>query len=104
MNPRFLDKVVLVTGGGSGIGRAAARAFAREGARVVVAGRTVASVEATVEGIQADGGRASGGAADVASRSDVQALIDGIVSRHGRLDIAFNNVGVDLVLDGGATA
>lgn len=89
----FDDKVVLVTGGGSGIGRATALAFARHGARVIVAGRTVASGKATTAMIERQGGRASFIAADLANPGEVARLHGAILASHGRLDIAFNNAG-----------
>jgi len=93
---RFLGKVALVTGGGSGIGRTTARAFAREGATVIVAARNQSNIEQTTRMIQADGGTASSVVTDVTSSADVEQLIQTIVERHGRLDIAFNNAGVFL--------
>ncbi|MDR0360399.1 MAG: SDR family oxidoreductase [bacterium] len=95
MNARFTHKTALVTGGGSsGIGRATALAFAREGARVVVAGRNRQSLAETVELIQAAGGDALAVAADVTSGDDLARLVDHTVASYGSLDIAFNNAGV----------
>jgi NAD(P)-dependent dehydrogenase (short-subunit alcohol dehydrogenase family) len=94
MTSRFVDKVALVTGGGSGIGRATALAFAREGATVVVAGRGAAPLDETVRLIEAGGGTATLAAADVSQADDVARLIATVVERHGGLDIAFNNAGV----------
>jgi len=86
----FGGKVALVTGGGSGIGRAAAVAFAAAGARVVVAGRRQDAGEATVA---LAGDAAEFVAADLRAPAEIARLIDGILARHGRLDIAFNNAG-----------
>jgi NAD(P)-dependent dehydrogenase (short-subunit alcohol dehydrogenase family) len=94
MTARFADKVTLVTGGGSNIGRAAARAFAREGATVVVAGRRPEPLDLTVELIEEDGGKASAVVADVTSSSGVAQLVETIVNRHGGLHVAFNNAGI----------
>ncbi len=91
---RFRDKVVLVTGGGSGIGRATASAFAGEGATVVVAGRDVEKLRRTVKEIEADGGTADQIVADVGDGAEVENLVSETVRRHGGLDIAFNNAGV----------
>lgn len=94
MTTRFTGTVVLVTGGGSGIGRATARAFAREGATVMVAGRSAAPLEQTVKLIEREGGHASAMPTDVSSAQDVARLVTTTVERHGGLNIAFNNAGV----------
>lgn len=91
---RFLDRVVLVTGGGSGIGRATARAFAREGATVVVAGRRREPLDETVTLITADGGHTDQVTADLTRPDDAARLVDTIVRRHGALHIAVNNAGL----------
>jgi NAD(P)-dependent dehydrogenase (short-subunit alcohol dehydrogenase family) len=96
---RFVDKVVLVTGGGSGIGRAAALAFAAEGATVAVAGRSVEPLAQTVKLVEAAGGVASAVPADVTSEDDVAAMVATVVDRHGGLHVAFNNAG--LLVPGG---
>lgn len=95
MAARFTNKTALITGGGSsGIGRAAALAFAREGARVTVAGRDPGPLAETVELIAAQGGEANAVTADVTRGEDVARLIQQVVAAHGGLDIAFNNAGV----------
>ena len=91
MGARFTGKVVLVTGGGSGIGRATARAFAGEGATVVVAGRDGQRLESAVQEI---GGDASAVTVDVTDSADVARMVETIVARHGGLDVAFNNAGI----------
>ncbi|KZB79561.1 glucose 1-dehydrogenase [Amycolatopsis regifaucium] len=94
MGKRFSGKVVLVTGGSSGIGRATAAAFAREGAQVVVSGRDSEKLRQTVKEIEAEGGAADAVAADVGVGAEVERLVTETVRRHGKLDIAFNNAGV----------
>lgn len=94
MTARFVNKVALITGGGSGIGRATALAFAREGATVVIAGRKAESLAHTVKLIEADGGTASTVIADVTKEMDVVAMVETTVHRHGGLHIAFNNAGI----------
>ncbi|WP_198659038.1 SDR family NAD(P)-dependent oxidoreductase [Nocardiopsis sp. FIRDI 009] len=94
MTARFTDRTVLVVGGGSGIGRATARAFAREGATVVVAGTTEATLSETVALITEDGGRADLVRADVTCEEEVERMVATVVERHGGLDVAHNNAGV----------
>jgi NAD(P)-dependent dehydrogenase (short-subunit alcohol dehydrogenase family) len=91
----FEGKVVLVTGGTSGIGREAALAFAREGARVVVAGRRVAEGERTVQLIREAGGDALFVRTDVTQAAEVEALVNKALEAYGRLDVAFNNAGTE---------
>ncbi|GAA2419630.1 glucose 1-dehydrogenase [Actinomadura vinacea] len=90
----FTGKVVLITGGGSGIGRATALAFARRGATVVVAGRNADPLDETVKLIESENGKADRITADVSRARDVQRLVTTTVESHGGLDIAFNNAGV----------
>ncbi|MGH8452635.1 SDR family NAD(P)-dependent oxidoreductase [Pseudomonas sp.] len=91
---RLTGKVALITGGGTGIGRAAALAYAREGARVVLAGRRKAEIEAVAHEIITAGGEALAVPADVAQEDDVRHLIATVVGHYGQLDVAFNNAGV----------
>ncbi len=86
-------KVALVTGGSSGIGKATALAFAREGAQVILASRTQATGEAAVAEIAAAGGKAQWVQTDVSQAAQVQALFDRLITDYGRLDYAFNNGG-----------
>lgn len=92
---RFEGKVVLVTGGSAGIGRATAEAFAREGAKVVIAARREQEGVEAVRAIREAGGTASFVRVDVASEADVKAMIRHVIERHGRLDVVFNNAGVE---------
>lgn len=94
MNRRFLDKVVLVTGAASGIGRATAVAFAREGARVAVVDVQDEEGCETVMLIRKDGGEAIYLRADVSQESDALHMVRETVRQFGRLDIAVNNAGV----------
>ncbi|MFJ8665440.1 SDR family NAD(P)-dependent oxidoreductase [Streptomyces sp. NPDC093600] len=91
---RFTDRTVLVTGGGTGLGRAIALAFAAEGAKVVVSGRTAGTLDETVSLIKADGGTAAAVTADVSRAEDVRALVRRTVELFGGLDVAVNNAGV----------
>jgi NAD(P)-dependent dehydrogenase (short-subunit alcohol dehydrogenase family) len=87
------DKVAIVTGASSGIGHATARLFAREGARVVVAARRQAELDALVDRIVTDGGEAVALAGDVTDERFAQALVALAQQKFGGLDIAFNNAG-----------
>jgi NAD(P)-dependent dehydrogenase (short-subunit alcohol dehydrogenase family) len=92
--PSLASKVAIVTGGTSGIGRAAAIAFAREGARVVVAGRRDKEGSEVVAEIKAAGGEAIFVRTDVTRETDHVALIKQTLSQFGRLDYSFNNAGL----------
>lgn len=96
MSATIKDKVVLITGGTSGIGRAAAIEFARHGAKVVVTGRRVEEGQKTVELVNAAGGNGYFVAGDVSKDADVKRMVDETLSKFGRLDIAFNNAGIEL--------
>src|SRR5215469_4531222 len=97
---RLQDKIALITGGASGIGRAAARLFAEEGATVVIADRDEAASQATVAVI---GGRASFQRLDVTAEDRWIAVTDALVRDRGRLDILINSAGVSLLKDIEAT-
>jgi NAD(P)-dependent dehydrogenase (short-subunit alcohol dehydrogenase family) len=88
---QFHDRVVLITGGSSGIGRATALAFAREGARVVIASRGQERGEATRRELEDLGGEALFVPTNVSQPGQVEALLRRTVERFGRLDCAFNN-------------
>ncbi len=93
---RLKDKVAIVTGGASGIGRASALRFAEEGARVVVADVQRDKIDETVDSIHSAGGTATGVHADVTSASDVKALVKTATDTYGRLDVMFNNAGIGI--------
>ncbi|MFE5120300.1 SDR family NAD(P)-dependent oxidoreductase [Streptomyces sp. NPDC056669] len=91
---RFTGKTALVTGAGSGLGRAIALAFAAEGASVVAAGRTEATLAETVRLIEAAAGRAAAVPTDVTDSGQLRELVHQAVTRFGGLDIAVNNAGI----------
>jgi NAD(P)-dependent dehydrogenase (short-subunit alcohol dehydrogenase family) len=91
----FENKTVLITGGTSGIGKAAALAFAKEGANVVVSGRRVAEGEEVSREITSAGGSALFVRADVSREDDIVALVEKSVGAFGALHIAFNNAGIE---------
>lgn len=91
---RLKDKVALITGGGSGIGRATALRFASEGACVVVSDTDEASVGETANLIAEAGGKAVAVVGDVTARPDVQKMVDAANEKYGRLDIVVNNAGI----------
>ena len=90
---RLHEKVALVTGASSGIGRATAKLFAAEGAKVVLGARRDAELQSLVREIEAAGGTAVALAGDVRSEAYAKALVELATTRFGRLDIAFNNAG-----------
>jgi NAD(P)-dependent dehydrogenase (short-subunit alcohol dehydrogenase family) len=95
MPQTFAGKVALVTGGNTGIGRATAIAFAREGAKVVIAARREKEGNDAVVEIKKTGGEAIFVRADMAKPDDIKNMVNQTVSKFGRLDIAFNNAGVE---------
>ncbi len=99
---RFKDKVVFITGGGSGIGRGIAVGFAAEGARVVAAGRTLSKAEETAALIRENGGDAIGVGVEVSSKASVNQAIAQANDHYGQIDILVNNAGLsvgDTILD-----
>lgn len=95
MTGKLQGRVALVTGAGSGIGRASAELFAAEGAAVAVVDLREEGAQQTVAAIEATGGRALALAADVTSAADIAAAVARAVAEFGRLDVVYNNAGVD---------
>src|SRR5215813_11385534 len=92
---RVQDRVVIVTGGAGGIGAAACRAIAAEGGKVLVADLDAAAARAVADSIAADRGTADAVGVDVTDRTQVQAMIRRAVDAFGRLDVIFNNAGMN---------
>lgn len=92
---RFTDKVVLITGAASGIGRASAHAFAAEGAHVAVLDRSADALEAVQTSLTGAGTDVLAIRCDVAAPEELEAAIKRVVDRYGRLDIAFNNACIE---------
>lgn len=88
------DKVVLILGASSGIGADAARVFCEEGAELMLAARSTDRLAELTDTLNQQGHRVDYQACDIANAADVQAIVDTTVSRHGRIDGAFNNAGV----------
>jgi NAD(P)-dependent dehydrogenase (short-subunit alcohol dehydrogenase family) len=97
MQNSYTNKIVLVTGGTSGIGKTTAIAFADAGAKVVLTGRREKEGAEVVAEIKKTGGTAAYIRTDVAKEADVVKAVDFVLSTHGRLDVAFNNAGVEIV-------
>ena len=91
---RLKDKVAIVTGAASGIGKAIADRFAREGACVIIADKNATAIEPAVAEIKAAGGRAAGFPVDVTDRDQIQAFMAKVVEEHQRIDILVNNAGI----------
>jgi NAD(P)-dependent dehydrogenase (short-subunit alcohol dehydrogenase family) len=91
---RLRDKVTIITGAGSGMGRVAAMMFASEGARVVAADVSVEACESVVREVRAAGGEATAVVADVSKEADAKAMVDHAVATYGRLDALYNNAGI----------
>jgi NAD(P)-dependent dehydrogenase (short-subunit alcohol dehydrogenase family) len=96
MAQRLAGKIALVTGGGGGIGRVTSQAYARQGAKVVVVDLDADAARGVAEAINSQGGDAIAIQTDVSSNSQVAAMVERVVSHYGRLDIAFNNAGIDI--------
>jgi NAD(P)-dependent dehydrogenase (short-subunit alcohol dehydrogenase family) len=91
---RLADKVCVITGAGSGMGRVAASMFAAEGARVVVAEADERAAAETVRRVRDEGGEATAVRADVSQESDARAMVGAAVAAYGRLDVLYNNAGI----------
>jgi NAD(P)-dependent dehydrogenase (short-subunit alcohol dehydrogenase family) len=94
MSGRFAGRGILVTGAGSGIGRAAAQLFANEGGRVVVVDQDENEAQATVTSIRQAGGEALAIGADVSREADCRGMVERALAAYGRLHVAFNNAGI----------
>src|SRR4051794_2069680 len=94
MPGRLAERVAVITGGGSGLGRAAALRFAAEGAAVAIADLSPAAAEETVALVEKEGGQALGVAMDVADAAGVDHAFDAIATRFGRVDVLLNSAGI----------
>jgi len=94
MHESLRDKVVIVTGGAGGIGRAIAERFASQGSKVVVNDLDQEAIAEVVDAIEANGGTAMAGQADVSDSAAVQTMVDAVMDVHGRIDVLINNAGI----------
>jgi len=92
---RFQGKTVIITGGGRGIGRATAFRFAREGADVMLIGRTIEVLDETVSAIEREGGKAWFHRADVTETPQLVGIVGATLKRWERIDVLINNAGID---------
>jgi NAD(P)-dependent dehydrogenase (short-subunit alcohol dehydrogenase family) len=100
---RLKDKVAIITGGGAGIGRATCELFAEHGAHVTIAEHDASTGEATRARIAALGQSAMFVQTDVSTPESMKALVDGVMQKHGRIDVLYNNVGGSTLRDGPVT-
>src|SRR5437016_6189236 len=91
---RLKDRVAIVTGAASGIGKAIADRFAREGALIIIADKNASAIPPAVEEIQAIGGQAQGSNVDVTDRGQIPDFVTKVVEEHQRIDILVNNAGI----------
>ncbi|HLI09406.1 MAG TPA: SDR family oxidoreductase [Ktedonobacteraceae bacterium] len=92
---RLKDKVAIITGGGSGFGEVTARLFAREGAAVMLADINGEAAQTVADSIASEGGQVGWAQCDVTSSSSVEAMVQAALNRFGRVDILFNNAGIE---------
>ncbi|MCY4580554.1 MAG: SDR family NAD(P)-dependent oxidoreductase, partial [Chloroflexi bacterium] len=97
---RLEGKIALITGGGSGIGRASALRFAAEGASIVASDLSEASAVETVAAVREAGGEATAVAGDVVSSDDAKAMVQAAVDAYGKLDVLVNSAGVSGRVEG----
>ena len=95
MKVNLENKVVIVTGGGGAIGSAMCQEFSRNGAIVIVVGRTKSKLDDVVSSIEAEGGHAYAVKCDVANKESAQAMVNEVVARYGRIDCLVNNAGIN---------